>query len=624
MSAGAAGAARPVLLHSFVLLRRCRVPRGAAGAWRSASWHQWPQGHPLRVQPVAVLATPSAAVHSDSSRQLHSMASQPAHMWPLKVCTKQEMGALDGRAMDEFGISETLLMENAGESVYYLAQRVLSNGVWGKTFCVIAGVGNNGGDALVVARKLHSSGAHVTTFVLADPSRCVCAASARFCSCTGCRYKEGATTHLNILRKSGCPIVVQPATEEIKVAVQNCDAVVDGLLGTGVTRDVEGQFKEVIELVNASNKTVISLDIPSGIDGDDAQPHGAAVRATHTVTFGLPKLGNLLFPGFEHCGRLYVSHISYPPELTLSADIKVEVNDPPLLPPRDTAGHKGTFGDALFIAGSGSYFGAPTFAALSALKSGAGYARLAAPKSVVPYSATLASELVFLPQKENERGSMTQDNMDQLLQMAEKVDFVVMGPGLSLDEETQQLIRDLTERIETPLLLDGDGLTAISKDTAVVKRRKHPTVLTPHLGELARVLGISTKDVKSDLIKYTRQLAADLGAVVVCKGAHTLIGTPDGHIWINMSGNSGMGTAGSGDVLTGCIAAMHGAHLSTVDAARTGVFLHGLAGDLAAQELGQDGMTAKDILEHMPKATKLYRENYDSVMRHHYNLVETL
>lgn len=524
----------------------------------------------------------------------------------MKVCTVAEIAALDDRAVEEHGISEAILMENAGAAVYDVIRDQL--GVAGRRFVVVCGAGNNGGDGFVIARRLLSAGGAVRTFALAKPDR----------------YKGAARQNLETLQRCGAAIELDADPAALAEALAGADAAVDALLGTGVTRDVEGRYREAIDALNASPAPIFSVDIPSGVDGDTGAIHGVAVRAAATVTFGLPKRGNLLYPGTELCGRLYVSHISYPPVLVAAEEIPVEASAPPPLPARQVDGHKGSFGETLFVAGAASYFGAPTLSALSLLKAGGGYARLAAPRSLTPHLAPLASEVVYMPQAETEDGSLSLAAVEEIAGIAAAVDFVVLGPGVSLAEETQQLVRRLAAAIDAPLLIDGDGLTAIAEDLDVVRRRRSPTVLTPHPGEMARLTGSAIGAIAADPIAAVEELAADLGATIVLKGAHSLIGTPDRRVFINPTGNSGMGSAGVGDVLTGAIAAMSGLGLELGDATRAGVFIHGLAGDLAAAAKGEDGMTARDVLEQLPAAVRAYREDYEEVTADFYGCLEPL
>ncbi len=521
----------------------------------------------------------------------------------MKISRVAEMRELDRRASEEYGIVEELLMENAGEAAYFA---ILSEiGVVDKKFVIFCGVGNNGGDGLVVARKLHSNGGQVKAFILGDPSK----------------FKGTAKLNYQIAKKLTLSMTELSEAAAARPEIENADAIVDALFGTGLTRDVSGIFKEVIELINASHKTIFSLDIPSGIHGDSGQIMGSAVRADFTITFGLPKLGNLLFPGFDFGGKLYVTHISFPPELYNSSAIKIATNDPVPLLPRHSDSHKGSYGKVLFIAGSANYFGAPYFSALSFLKAGGGLSFLATPENVAPVIGSKGSEIIFVPQTATASGSISLKNKLQLLEFSEKVDMVVLGPGVSLTEETQRLVRELAAELKTPLLIDGDGLTAIASDLACIKKRKAPTILTPHTGEMARLAKKFIDDISSNRIDVLQETSRSLNATIVLKGAHSLIGLPDGRVFINLSGNPGMATAGSGDVLAGAIAAMFGLGLPIDEAVRMGVFVHGLAGDLAANELGEDGLIAGDIMNHLPAAMKTCRDDFNSITENCYHKI---
>ena len=508
----------------------------------------------------------------------------------MKISTVAQMRTLDREATETFGIPEDILMENAGEATYFVILKEL--GIVGKRFAIFCGPGNNGGDGFVVARKIHSSGGQADVFILGDPGQ----------------YKGAARKNFDILSKMPVEIITLDSAGPALIPIAHSDAVVDAIFGTGLTRNVSGLQKEIMEFINDKARCVFSLDIPSGINGDSGAVMGCAVRANCTVTYGLPKIGNLCYPGYSYCGKLYVTHISFPPVHYNREEIKTAVNIAEPIPLRKETGHKGDFGDVLFISGAASYFGAPYFSAFAFLKAGGGYSRLAAPAGICPYIATKGSEIVMVPQKETTDGSIALANKADLLDLAKKMDMVVVGPGLSLNPETQQLVRELAAEITGPLLIDGDGITAVAADIGVLKSRKGPTVLTPHPGEMSRITKKSIVEIEKDRIGILQKTARDLYAVIVFKGAHSLIGYPDGRVFINMSGNPGMAKAGTGDVLNGTIAAMHGLGLSIPEAVRKGVFIHGFAGDLAAADKGQDGISAQDILEYLPKAVKLDRE----------------
>ena len=508
----------------------------------------------------------------------------------MKVSSVEDMRSMDREAIEQLRIPEEILMENAGQAAASVLAGEIS--IRNRKIVIFCGIGNNGGDGFVAARKIHADGGHASVFILGNPDK----------------YRGAARMNLDILAQLPIPVRTIESVRTVKMEVLHSHAIMDAIFGTGLDREVTGLYREVIALINQSGKKVLSLDIPSGIHGDTGEIMGAAVKADCTVAFGLPKIGAMLYPGFERCGKLYVCHISFPPSLHNRDTIKIEINGPSALPPRNRSGHKGSMGEALFIAGASGYFGAPYFAAMSFLKAGGGYARLAVPRSMVSAIAQKGSEIVFIPQEETASGSIALGNRNRLVELAEKMDMVVIGPGLSLDPETQQLVRELVKTISAPVLIDGDGISAVSGDMKIVRKRKSPTVLTPHLGEMSRMAGLSISEISRRRIPVLQKTAGDLGSFIVLKGAHSLIGCPDERVFINLSGNSGMATAGSGDVLTGTIAAAIGLGLPPEEAVKKGVFIHGFAGDLAAAEKGEDGMTAQDILECLPRAMKQDRE----------------
>jgi len=508
----------------------------------------------------------------------------------MKVSSVSEMKAMDRYAVEKLDIPEEILMENAGQASAFVLEREI--GIRNKKFVVFCGIGNNGGDGFVVARKIHSNGGTVKVFIIGDV----------------CKFKGAAQTNWNIISTLPIDARAIESADESRMDVLHCDVVVDALFGTGLDRKISGICKDVIRLINGSGKKVLSLDIPSGINGNTAEVMGEAVRANYSIAFGLPKIGNMLYPGYELCGKLYVCHISFPPSLYNTENIKVQINDFIKLPYRSRDAHKGQMGDVLFIAGAAKYFGAPYFAALSFLKAGGGYARLAAPESMTAFLAGKGSEIVFSPQKETKTGSISIKNKDSLLDLTEKVDMVVIGPGLSLDSETQRLVRELARIIKKPVLIDGDGITAVAAEPEMLRKRKGATILTPHLGEMSRLVKKDINEINRKKIDSLQRTAKSLNAFIVLKGAHSLIGYPDEKVFINLSGNPGMATAGSGDVLDGTIAAMYGLGLSLEDAVRKGVFIHGFSGDLASAQQGEDGITAQDILNYLPAAMKYDRQ----------------
>ena len=521
----------------------------------------------------------------------------------MKISRVNEMREMDRRAIEEYGIVQELLMENAGQAAYFAILKEF--GIKNKKFVIFCGSGHNGGDGLVVTRKIYSNGGKVTVFILGDSSK----------------FQGAAKQNFDIVNKLQINVINLQDISLVSASVKSADAIIDAIFGTGLDRDVEGKYKEVINIINTSQKTVFSIDIPSGINGDTGQVMGAAVKADYTTTFGLPKIGNLLYPGSESVGKLYVTHISFPPVMQDSDRLKIATNDPIPIPVRIKNTHKGNYGKVLFIAGSLNYMGAPYFSSMSFLKAGGGLSYLATPSDVASVVGNKGSEIVFVSQKNTLSGSIGLENEKQLLKFSESVDMVVIGPGLSLNDETQTLVRRLCAAINKPLLIDGDGITAISKDLNCINKRQAPTILTPHIAEMARITNYNIKQIENDKINILQETAGKLHATIVLKGAHSLIGYADKNVFINLSGNNGMATAGSGDVLTGTIAAMFGLGLSIDDAVRLGVFMHGYAGDLAAKEKGEDGIVASDILDYLPAALKNYRKNYSSIIEDYYHSI---
>lgn len=518
----------------------------------------------------------------------------------LKVCSVEEIRLIDVSSFN-YGLDAVILMEEAGSALYTVILR--EYGVWGRRFTVVAGVGNNGGDALVTARRLFSGGGEVEVFVVGDLTR----------------MSEATRKNYEILLRVGAPvkhITSEAGLSELRESLSRADVVVVGLIGVGLRGEVSGLYRAVIEVVNSSGKPVVSVDIPSGIDGNTGLVRGAAIKSAVTVALGLPKFGNLLYPGYSYCGKLYVSKLSYPRNLVDS--VRAELNMPVPLPERPRWGHKGMFGKLLTVAGARYYYGAPYYVAQSFLKAGGGYSRLAAPKSIIPYIAVKAHEVVFIPLEETSEGSIASSNLERILTAIQEygVDIVVVGPGTSLNEETQELMRRLVEAIDKPVIVDGDGITAVSRDPEVLRRRKAPTILTPHQVEFARLINRSLREVQEDPVGSLRKACTELNSYIVYKGGHSMICYPSGYIYINMTGNPGMAKAGSGDVLSGTIAALYGIGLRDPgEATRMGVLVHGLAGDLAAEDVGEDGVTPDNLMEYLPKALKILRGDPNYVIR---------
>jgi len=524
----------------------------------------------------------------------------------MRVTTVDKMREMDKTAINKYGIKGEILMENAGNASFFAFFNESMK--YGKRVAVVVGSGNNGGDGLVVARKFNSMGDmeyKVKVFLCSDPEK----------------FKGSALMNYEIAKNIGIPIELIDNKDKFVNEIENFDVIIDAIFGTGLSRDITGKYNEIIKAINNSGKHVCSVDIPSGINGNNGQVQGVAIKANCTVTFGAPKLGNMLYPGFDYCGKLFVTRISFPPEIYDCNDVQTMINIPTRLPVRNESGHKGSFGDVLFIAGAKNYYGAPYFSAISFLKAGGGYSRLATPASVAPFIAAKGNEIVLIPLKETEDGSISVENIDELIKISSKVDFVVIGPGLSLNEETGRFVKEFVNKVERPILIDGDGIALISDNLKSIRNRKNITILTPHPGEMSKITGFSINQIMENRVEIVRQTAKELKSIIVLKGAHSLIGYPDGYVLINTSGNSALATAGSGDVLTGVIAAMMGLGLEIKESVSTGVFIHGFSGEIASENIGKDGVTAQTIIDFLPIALKNYRENYNEVTKNYHNKI---
>ncbi|MBN2735649.1 MAG: NAD(P)H-hydrate dehydratase [Spirochaetales bacterium] len=516
----------------------------------------------------------------------------------MKIVTVKTMQDMDKKAIEVYRIPEILLMENAALAAYRAMESWLKRKK--QRIIIFCGSGNNGGDGIALARKLHSEKHKVFVVLLSSPDK----------------FGQSAQIHFQALKSMNIMIRDFEPLHDLEIKLAHCDIIVDALLGTGLARVIEGNYAKVVEMINRSGKKVISLDIPSGVNGNSGKIMGSAVKAHRTVSFGLPKQGNLLYPGFEQNGRLLVSHISFPPELYTKADseITVSINKPKALPPRAQDGHKGSFGKGLFIAGSPSYLGAPYFAAHGFMKSGGGYSRLAADKLVTSHVSHLAPETVLCPQNTKE-GFLTLKNLPDLLELSEKSDIVTIGPGLGLAEESQELVLHFIKKCTKPLIIDGDGLTALSRDLSVLQHRMAPSLLTPHLGEMNRLLSTTAAAMEHHEIDQAAGFCREHKIHLILKGAHSLIINSEGDVAMNLSGNAAMATAGSGDVLAGIAAALYCRYQNMDQAARASCFIHGVAGDLAARKIGPDGVTAREILDHLPRAMSIYDRKHKQVLK---------
>jgi hydroxyethylthiazole kinase-like uncharacterized protein yjeF len=512
----------------------------------------------------------------------------------MKLVVPQQMNMIDLCAINEYGIPGVLLMENAAKAVAEKAKKMLADSKRTKV-SVLAGCGNNGGDAFAAARLLKQTGVDVNVYLVGEKER----------------IKADALVNYNILSNLGIKVTeIQSETEfgQLCQELYGTGLIIDGIFGTGLARDVDGMAKRVIETVNASGKSVLSIDIPSGIDGATGEIKGVCINADATVTFCLPKLGLIQNPGCEYTGKLIISDIGIPSQAIDKQNITTELIDQALvfkmLPPRPANSNKGDFGRVLIVTGSTGMTGSGCLASMASLRSGGGLVYAAVPASLAGIYGSALIEPIILPLEDKGMGTLLAQSTPKILEYMERMDVAAVGPGLTVTADIEKIVREIIAHSTIPLILDADALNAISQDAAMLRKLKAKAVLTPHPGEMARLTGLSIEQIQKDRISVAKSFSQEYGIVVVLKGSKTVVALPDGRVFINPTGNSGMASAGTGDVLTGMIAGLCAQGMDLDEAAVAGVYLHGMAGDLAAEELGKYSMVASDIIKYLPKAFK--------------------
>lgn len=518
----------------------------------------------------------------------------------LKITSAAQMREMDRRTIEEFGVPSLVLMENAALRVVDLiAERF--GPLRGKRVVVVCGKGNNGGDGLAIARHLATRfGAEVTVWLALDPEA--------YSGDAAANYKMAQAFGLDVTR-------TRPFPGGRGVGV-GADILVDALLGTGIKGGVTGELTDYINAMNESARPIIAVDVPSGLDADTGKVEGACVKATLTVTFALPKFGLMVYPGAEYVGELVVADIGMPRQVMAADEVQVAATEaadvarwlPARVNGRDS--NKGQFGHVTVFAGSSGFVGAPTLTSEAAARTGAGLVTLAVPEGIQNALMARVSPVVMTRGlAQTEGGTFAKAAVEAALKLAEKRTAAALGPGLGGpdSEETRAFVREFVARCPVPLVVDADALNCLAlepdRGASLVKGRAAATVLTPHPGEMGRLLGTDTKAVQAERRGIVEQAAREYGCPVLLKGARTLIAAPNGRLAVNTTSNPGMATGGAGDVLSGVIATLLAGKLDAWKAAVAGAYLHGLAGDLAAAEQGGPaGLIATDLLGHLPAA----------------------
>jgi hydroxyethylthiazole kinase-like uncharacterized protein yjeF len=505
----------------------------------------------------------------------------------MRAVTGAEIAEIDRRAQEDFGIARATLMEHAGRHVADVAAAIAP----GAAHCVVlAGKGSNGGDGMVAGRHLAARGWKVEAMLFGDVANL---------------HGDARRVH-DLAVQAGVRIVpiARRAIEEHRETLTRAAVIIDAIFGTGFHGAPRDDIALMIEAANEAQAPTIAVDLPSGVDADTGAVVGVAIRAEATVTMGFPKIGLLVHPGASYAGTIYVADIGYPQALA-SERGKTHLVTPEMvagvLPPRSPDSHKGDYGHVLICAGSVGFTGAPSLCARGALRTGAGLVTLAVPAGIYPIVASREIESMPHPLAERD-GAVDEGGWDTFRSLAERADVVAAGPGLSERGGAAAFVKRLAAGILLPLVLDADALNVLAGQDELLARRRAPTILTPHPGEMARLLNVETDAVQRDRLSVARGAARRLASIVVLKGARTIVATPDQEAFIIPNGNAGMATGGMGDVLTGMIAAMIGQGLEPLPAAWAAAYLHGRAGDLVAARLGNAGLLAREVADAVPLA----------------------
>jgi hydroxyethylthiazole kinase-like uncharacterized protein yjeF len=512
----------------------------------------------------------------------------------LKAVSAKEMKSIDARAIRGMGIPGVVLMENAGRGVVSCMREEIGE-LAGLSFSIVCGKGNNGGDGFVVARFLQNEGASVESCLLGRKSD----------------VRGDARANLDLALKAGVKVTEvrgEKSLSSLVTSLERADAALDAIFGTGFEGVARGIPAKAIGLLNEFEGPVFSVDVPSGLDATTGQVEGPCVIADVTATMCLPKTGLLLYPGRSYAGDLYVVDIGVPSVAIRKENVKLEVLDTEyvrsILPLRPSGAHKGRFGHLLVVAGSPGMTGAAALASMSALRAGCGLVTLAVPESLNDVMEVKLTEVMTLPVPETKSRTFAPEAVAPILSFLKKADALALGPGIGTDAGTRDFVLGLLPRVKCPAVVDADGLNNISSDTRVLGRSRSPLVLTPHPGEASRLTGVGAAEIDRGRVEYAARIAEKFSVTVALKGAPTVVANPAGFKVINPTGNSGMATGGSGDVLTGMIGGFLAQGLEPFEATSISVYLHGLAGDLGAEEKTEYSLVAGDIMDAIPLAVK--------------------
>ncbi len=484
----------------------------------------------------------------------------------MKVLSGAAMKEADRKTIEEMGMPGAVLMETAAMRVVELIRHKLPQA---RRYAVLAGPGNNGGDGLVVTRLLKNAGLSGSLWSTVKPG------GYRGDAGINEQYLERDSFRINRLGE-------RESLDQFRKELESVDVVVDALLGIGVSREVEGLFAELIEGINGSGRPVVAVDIPSGVNADTGAVMGCAVQADWTVTFAFPKLGLLCYEGVEKAGDIYVGQINIPPVLVENepVDLLTPARILDLLSAREKSAHKGSLGRVLILAGSPGMTGAAVMAAESALRGGAGLAYLAVPHSLEPVVSAQLVEVITLSLEEAQPGILGLAAAETIVDRAGACEALAVGPGLDAGSDTTAVLEKVIVSSPVPLVIDAGALEALKGRMDLLKQAKNQVVITPHPGEMARLSGLSVREVQENRLEVARDYACRWDVFLLLKGHNTIIAAPDGKAAINPTGGPSLATAGTGDLLTGLVASFIAQGIDVENAARAGAYMHGLAGDL--------------------------------------------
>jgi NAD(P)H-hydrate epimerase len=509
------------------------------------------------------------------------------------IVTAAQMREMDRLTIQKYGVPSLVLMERAGEGITKAILERFGRSAK-KGVLVVAGKGNNGGDGLVVARLLKKKRIPSEVALLARKSE----------------LSPDAVHNLEAYARLRGKVteITAESLGLFSARMRGMGLLVDGILGTGIKSAVTGLYAEAITIMNASGLPTVAVDIPSGLDTDNGTPLGVVVQAEMTVALAYPKLGEAIYPGLSNVGDLAVVDIGIDPRAVKEVSPDIELLEQEeicwLVPIRQPDTHKGTYGHVLVMAGSRGKTGAAIMACRAGMRSGAGLVTLAGPRSLNGIFASTLVEVMTEPLRDNEAEEMEPLGDEEWRRLLERKNALLFGPGIGVNDSTRSALRWLLRHLEIPWVIDADGLTNLALELGLLRNAKTPPILTPHPGEMARLIGKDTATVNQNRIDTARFFAIQHCCHVVLKGARTVISTPEGRVFINPTGNPGMASGGMGDVLAGMLAALLGQGLSPEDAMKLGVYLHGFVGDRVETEKGQIGLIASDIIEGLPSGMR--------------------